>query len=665
MIRINGSLVVSVVKWSSDPPLHEVSAILCSPDGRDLVSASIDGNMILWSVDSNAEFKPKWMISGHRSHVKNLCLAGIFQSENRKLFFSHSATSEMALWDWNNGKCLEFKIDTRYRHTHIKSHQPTFLDYRLLFCCGQYPHIVIIHATSLVVLFNLTSQSKPDWISNFAVVSHPNRQHEVVLGVSASNVAALWTLNGDEVQDETKYEHESLVIDCLSPIVQVDCCSQTPRCILMVSSFGWQLFDAMVCSVALLQPTTKQDPLVGGEFVGSDSVVVYCRSGVALLYRIEMRHQAEPSAPLSFEPPVLLMRFLPPTNGDDIVSSENGFCQFSVIHTSNMPVLLGGTLNGEILRWNLADEPKTETHSPVDKYPNIITGLVDIWRRNPPHPFLRNLSCETTNDVRAPEPSVTVCIQLFRTSALKPRDTRPHRVAFGLSDGSIIVMRLTDFMQAAYWTSDFRANSNTPNANHLLHLTRFKLTGHVGPVTSLLHPASANTQFIHTLDHDSTVTKCPYDWDHLVSGGADFTVRLWDLDPWREAGLDRVQDRRNRLLSDRLASCITPPTCLSVFHCHSSPCISLFIGPPTCAVLSSCAGNSRLNSCVGSVGSDGSVSIISLHEQRVLLSTSPPCKLSPSPVIALGWRVPEDLLLVVHADWGLEIWDIASGILDR
>ncbi|CAH8523284.1 unnamed protein product [Dicrocoelium dendriticum] len=219
-------------------------------------------------------------------------------------------------------------------------------------------------------------------------------------------------------------------------------------------------------------------------------------------------------------------------------------------------------------------------------------------------------------------------------------------------------------MQAAYWTSDFRANSNTPNANHLLHLARFKLTGHVGPVTSLLHPASADTQFIHTLNHDSTITKCPFDWDHLVSGGADFTVRLWDLDPWRETGLDRVQDRRNRLLSDRLASCITPPTCLSVFHCHSSPCISLFIGPPTCAVLSSCAGNSRLNSCVGSVGSDGSVSIISLHEQRVLLSTSPPCKLSPSPVIALGWRVPEDLLLVVHADWGLEIWDIASGILD-
>ncbi|VDQ09447.1 unnamed protein product [Trichobilharzia regenti] len=71
-------------------------------------------------------------------------------------------------------------MDTRYRHTYIKSHKTCFLDYRLLFCCGQYPHIVVLHATSLTVLFTLASNSQPDWISSFVVVTNPNQRSKLL-----------------------------------------------------------------------------------------------------------------------------------------------------------------------------------------------------------------------------------------------------------------------------------------------------------------------------------------------------------------------------------------------------------------------------------------------------------------------------------------------------
>ncbi|VDQ15047.1 unnamed protein product [Trichobilharzia regenti] len=40
---------------------------------------------------------------------------------------------------------------------------------------------------------------------------------------------------------EAKYEHESRSINCPSTVLQVVCCPQTPRCILLVCSTGWQM----------------------------------------------------------------------------------------------------------------------------------------------------------------------------------------------------------------------------------------------------------------------------------------------------------------------------------------------------------------------------------------------------------------------------------------
>ncbi|OON18275.1 WD domain, G-beta repeat protein [Opisthorchis viverrini] len=570
----------------------------------------------------------------------------------------------MALWDWHDGKCLEFKVDTRYQHVNIKSHDAPFLNHRLLFCCGRYPHIVVLHAVSLSVLFNLASQAHPDWISDFVVFTHSNKRHEVVLGISHSNVATLWTLNGEEVQGEVKYEHESRTLDCLSTVIQVDCCPLSPRCVLLVTRNGWQLLDAMACSIFHSHPNPDKDPLVGGQFLDRNAVLVYCRSGAALVYRFDTRTPSGTTS-LSCGYAALVARLLPPTDKEFSFVAEP-MCHLLISPSQESPpFLLGGTSRGQLLHWRLdrtvlgdgtANTPQ-ESDAAHTFQPSFVSDLVSTWRQHPPNPLL---SLSTTESSSTGKPlvtnaleglTVTACIQISQMMSIRqgsPEHLSPRRLAFGFSNGQITIVRLADFLRTTYWTSDFRSSARLTNADSLLKHSRFHLCGHVGPVTSLLHPASADEYLVQSCDDRTSgssidCVNCQFNPDHLVSGGADFTVRLWDLDPWRGGLAERVRSRRT---DNATESSSLDPACLAVFQCHASPCIAL-------------------TSCICSVGADGSVSVINLSEQRHLLSTGAAHSLSDSPVMAIGWRVPEDLLLIAHVDGSLEIWDVMIGCLER
>ena len=74
------------------------------------------------------------------------------------------------------------------------------------------------------------------------------------------------------------------------------------------------------------------------------------------------------------------------------------------------------------------------------------------------------------------------------------------------------------------------------------------LKGHSGKVTCLLYPNEENPR---------------YDVTHLVSGGADFTVRLWD---------------------------VFNGTLLHAFNSHGGEVVKLLVTPPDCTV-SDCLGS--------------------------------------------------------------------------
>ncbi|CAL8082766.1 unnamed protein product [Calicophoron daubneyi] len=708
MIRISGNVTIPFVVWAPTPPIHDISCILISQDCKFFVTGATDGNLILWAVSPKLEFMPKWMVLGHRSCVKNLCLAGGSREDGANFFFSHSESNEMALWSWEDGKSLEFKIDTRHQHTTIKSHQPAFLEYRLLFCCGRYPHIVVLHAMSLSVLFTLASQSQPDWISSFVVFTHPNQRHEIVLGLSFSNVATLWTLSGEEIQGETKYEHESRAVDCLSTVTQVHCFPKTPRCVLLVTYCGWQLLDAMTCSIICSQHNPVNDPLVGGEFIDSHLIVIYRHSGVALLYRLPEGFLSGGQAPSSHpshgaDPPLLIARLSPTTSpvniftdetsGMDRSSSppvnetastrEKNSCCFTMGRlASSVPLLMAGSSTGEVISWVLKDymgDGEVQNHDdlPQTKCPSSIADLAAVWKKFPPRNLLDNLSdssepkslgstdaFEVTEEQK--EPCITVCVQILQMNCSHfqgAADTiHPPRLAVGLSTGRIVILRLTDFLQSLIWKSSPLQPSDVPNAKNLLRFSRYFLDGHTGPVTSLLHPASAEEHLLRSLDSNGGHEACQFSPDHLISGGADCTVRMWDLNPWRDNVGSGTRSGADRIDSNPAFS---TPTCLAVFRCHASPCVGLAIGPPSMAISNASSGNPRLGGCILSVGTGGCVSIISLREQRQLIFTGSAHSVSSSPVVAVGWRVPEDLLLIAHGDGCLEVWDITAGCLDR
>ncbi|TNN11013.1 WD repeat-containing protein [Schistosoma japonicum] len=633
--------------------------------------------------------------------------------------------SEMAVWNWNNGKCLEFKMDTRYRHTYIKSHQTHYLDYRLLFCCGQYAHIVVLHATSLAVLFTLASNSQPDWISSFVVVTHPNQQNEIVLGLSFSNLAILWTLDGIETQGEVKYEHESRPIRCPSTIIQVDCCPQTPRCVLLVCSNGWQLFDAMTCSINCTISNPTNDVLVGGSFIQSNVISVYGQSGFVYLYSLPKSLIIYSKESVCSDVPVHIATFSPfdvnhhnddGNKGSNIVNPLNtttvqNFSCFtsSFIHPNdNVQYLLSGTIHGQLLAWCI-------------KLDTLVNGKVfsdtanhNIWKPSSitdsnynPNLLspISSLDSSTTTTVLTnhhnnstflndnDQPYVTVCIQLNQITCQQhlqgPPVLHPYRLAFGLSNGRVIIVRMVDFLKTIYWQQQhqwWRAHDTSQEScladqNHHSHyLSKFSLDGHVGAVTSLLHPASCERQLYPndfrpvnysnnpdsatgTGSCNSITTEYQFKPDYLLSGGVDFTVRLWDLNPWHESTDSDYMNSSSNKKSTGNNYCKS--ICLAIYRCHASPCVGLTIGPPITSVNNMIAGNPRLATCICSFGADGSVWLINLKEKRPILYARNTSRLTSCPVVAIGWRLAEDLLLINYLDGTVTVWDISMGCLER
>nr|CAH8864916.1 unnamed protein product [Trichobilharzia regenti] len=800
MIRISGNTVIPIATWANTPPHHQITSILVSEDVEYVATGSADGNIVIWDLGNSCICTPRWMLTGHKSLISNLCIAGRSPMSNNQFFFSYSINGEMAVWNWSDGKCLEFKMDTRYRHTYIKSHKTCFLDYRLLFCCGQYPHIVVLHATSLTVLFTLASNSQPDWISSFVVVTNPNQRSEIVLGLSFSNVATLWTLDGEEIQGEAKYEHESRSINCPSTVLQVVCCPQTPRCILLVCSTGWQLFNAMTCSTICTISNPSHDTLVGGGFITSNVISVFGRSGFAYLYCLPKSLIVQSGESVCSDIPVHIATLSPyhanninnnnnrSSNGEETVdlnptnTTVQSFSCFTpaFIHPNDdLQYMIAGNIHGQLLTWCIkldaylsnidhqigSNDISSRRRRSISTIPPLMSSdLHSVWKRYTPpdiatfltssitdpkyhanlmNPALSSSSSSSSSSLLPPDSSthrtpstalpdtneekisVTVCIQLtqiichHRLPDRRPT-IHPYRLAFGLSNGRIIIVRMVDFLKTLYWEKSYASDENKapyeeslPLLNqHNRLLSKFCLTGHIGPVTSLLHPASYERQFyansgninenampttITTSNNNdvsnsatnsstnttnnvnssmNSTTNYHFNPDHLLSGGVDCTVRLWELNPWHESADSNKSMNSSRKFSSSNNSYNTnnntnnnsrsnKSLCLAVYRCHASPCIGLTIAPPVKSVINMVAGNPRLSACICSFSLDGSVWLINLKEQRPILYARNTSSVALCPVVAVGWRVAEDLLFIAYLDGSVTIWDIAMGCLER
>ncbi|KAL3311000.1 hypothetical protein Ciccas_010424 [Cichlidogyrus casuarinus] len=528
-----------------------------------------------------------------------------------------------------------------------------------------------MHAISLTNLFQLACHSQPNWISAFTVFTHTSKSQEVVLGISTAGVATVWTLNGEEKQHETKYEHESKVINCPVKVIALYCCPRTPRLVLLITSAGWKILDAMGCNILESHPNPPNDSLLNGEFLSPNTVLVYGKSGQGYLYQIVDR--VKDSNPVVTDSGSLLLAKIcfDQIRGEKSSPCDNNLpslCLFSLLPPSNrdMPtdVRIVGTnshLPGTLLVWSfpislLKPGAQIINPEPVIKQPIAVQSLEQVWKAN--HlTGLRRCILSSTGD----KPTVSVLvhsstrlggeeIHATKGSENHPQDSFtsnsvhaavPPRLVIGTESGDIVVCRMTEALEHLFW-----------------HPTNEKSAA----ITALCHPMSvqwersllnAQGRTLSDLDlngcdysgNNRLIAAYRFDPGLLLSASDDCTVRLWELN----MGLDEAREKRAQ-------------PCLRVFSSFVAPVISFVIGPPISSTLSPSAGNPNLSCCVSCVTADGSVSLVNLKERSSLLKCVPKNNCS---VVAIGWRAAEAFLYIYRQDGTLSIWEATSGILER
>lgn len=137
------------------------------------------------------------------------------------------------------------------------------------------------------------------------------------------------------------------------------------------------------------------------------------------------------------------------------------------------------------------------------------------------------------------------------------------------------------------------------------------LHGHAGRVTCLLYPHHVHSR---------------YEIAHLVSGGVDFSVCLWDL----YAG-----------------------TLLHRFCVHAGEVTQLLVPPNNCT--------NRVLQSICTVASDHSVALVSLKERKCVMLASRHL----FPIAVVKWRPFDDFMVVGCSDGSVYVWQMETGHLDR
>ncbi|KHJ49581.1 WD domain, G-beta repeat protein [Trichuris suis] len=175
------------------------------------------------------------------------------------------------------------------------------------------------------------------------------------------------------------------------------------------------------------------------------------------------------------------------------------------------------------------------------------------------------------------------------------------KIAFGRSDGSLVIASATIVLRKQFFLSSL------PGEVHPYRI----LQGHEGAVTCLLYPYQENSR---------------YDPAHLLSGGEDFSVLLWDL--------------RSTVIIHR-------------FCVQAGPIERLLVPPSDCST--------KVLQSVCSVASDHSVALLNLKDLRLCLLASKHL----FPVKSIHWRPADDFILISCTDGSLYVWQMETGHLDR
>ncbi|KAL5022011.1 hypothetical protein ScPMuIL_001166 [Solemya velum] len=589
------NLVVPVVLWGRNAPTHCIATVLLTPDLKNIITGCNDGQICIWDVTDNWEIYPRSMLLGHTSAVTSLALGSCHPE--KPYIVSASESGEMCLWDISDGRCIE-NAKLAITHSNMQAHRfRNSTDFRLV-CNGYYPEIHIIDPFSFEIIYSLCSKMAPDWICACCVLKPAKREDDVIVAISNSGTVKVWSLSGSESKSKPVYEDESKQIRCLNAQT-LRCCPHNQRTVLIVCSKYWQIYDAGDFTLLCSESNRLGERWAGGDFISIDRVIVWSNEGKGYLYKLPTnansesneyhRHGHQPSSPHAYY--VL-----------DMYSDRSLACSpamlFHVNHNKKpSQLLVRGDSEGQVIVWTLPEVTERQMtlvrQESFDKLPVLpprsSTTLQEVWDSlyQPPAGII-----DTFCDVEGRPLQVTSTIYI----------PSQGRMACGREDGSIVLISASQSI--IFQLLENKHISPGKIALKILH-------GHDGRVTCLLYPFNESTR---------------YEPQYLLSGGADFSVCLWD---------------------------IYIGTKLHTYTVHGGEITQLLVPPNNC--------NNRILSCVCSVASDHSVTLLSLKERKCIMMAGRHL----FPVQVIKWRPLDDFMVVSCSDGTVYVWQMETGHLDR
>ncbi|XP_053212301.1 WD repeat-containing protein 7-like isoform X2 [Panonychus citri] len=618
-LGLSSQLIIPITLWGNRAPTHCISCVYLGRDLRTLVTGCNDGQLLVWdSLNSNLKnIQPRCMLFGHSSGI--MCISSGSVNPEDDLIISSSEDGEMCLWDLNDGQCLE-STRLQYIHTHMQIHLMQGNGETRLFCNGYYAEILIINPITLQIMFTLSSRVNPDWISAIDIV-YPGKPQDNVIGLTVSGFVKVWILTGNESRSsEPIYEQEFKQIKPLNAL-KLTCNTYNQSTVLVVCAKYWQIYDAHDFSLLFSIDNKRNERWAGGEFLSAEKILVWSDSGRGYIYQLpkncipdrkefheqsKKNHVIDPYCILTIKnderllcPPVTQYHLIPVRSSN---SSSSTNTQQQQQQQSQQPtrVFIRGDSLGRIAIWFISNEmingvtlnDGIAQGDPVYHEPDNIYSLTDAWKSMKPRPLG---IMDQLNSGDHPDVKVTASVFLPMQGTL----------IVGREDGTIIIVPATQTLklQLLHSQSSQSVNDNWPQYQVLY--------GHSGKVTCLLYPHHVDSR---------------YQIQHLVSGGVDFSVCLWDL----YAG-----------------------TLLYRFSVHAGEITQLLVPPKDCS--------SRILSCICSVASDHSVALLSLKENKCIMLASR----HMFPVSIIKWRPLDDYMVVGCVDGSVYVWQIETGLLDR
>lgn len=571
--------VLPVALWGSRAPSHRISCVHLMNNEQNLITGSHDGQICVWEIEHNPvlTITPKSIIFGQTAPI--LCIAdGDFNTKNT--IVSSCDSGEMCLWNINDGQCLESR-KTQYTHTFMQSFKVSSKECRL-FCIGHYAEILVIDPKTFGIKFRLSSKDQPDWISSIHILQPPQLSNIVIIGLSIAGIVRIWTIT-DEASNclDPIFDNDRKALSCAKS-VQIISNPESMRLILIVCPQQWQIFDATdfekLCTVA----ANEGSQWSGGNFITRDQVLVWSDKGEAFLYQVVTKRGADKQSSAT-----RLKAKLSCTNDSPFLYAP----KMCLAATSSGKLLIRGDNTGTITVWsvNTNAAPPHSQDQVLNVSPKQQQSLDSAWRQT-------HLSEDGIDEEEVG----------FTASVYMPA---LGKLACARADGRIQVSTVGRLASMRLEIKSSNESMDVPDSE--LSNQPTLLRGHSGRVNCLLYPNGANPR---------------YDERHLVSGGSDFAVNLWDV-----AG----------------------GTLLHTFVVHAGKINQFLVPPNECS--------SHLRYCVCCIGSDHAVSILDLNEKK--------CNLLASrhvfPVSVVKWRPSDDSLVVGCTDGSAHIWRLDTGHLTK